>query len=400
MKILLGVSGGIAAYKSADLVRRLRERGCEVQVVMTAGAQQFVTPLTFQAVSGRPVRTSLLDPAAEAAMGHIELARWADRVLIAPASADVIGKLAAGLADDLLSTLCLATTAPISVAPAMNQQMWQANAVQDNIALLQSRGVDILGPGSGDQACGEVGPGRMLEPLELAELITGPSTEGLLSGLKVLLTAGPTREALDPVRFLTNRSSGKMGFALAAACQAAGAEVELVAGPVNLPTPIGVRRHNVVTAEEMLQTTESLVTGKDIFIATAAVVDYRPVDYREHKIKKSGEELSMRLARTTDILGTVSHARPELFTVGFAAETRDVERYARDKMQRKNLDMVCANEVGEGKAFDVDHNALTVYWPGGQHNLGAKNKRALADELVELIAMRYAAGAGDMAGEA
>ncbi len=400
MNILLGVSGGIAAYKSADLVRRLRERGCEVQVVMTQGAQQFVTPLTFQAVSGRPVRSSLLDPAAEAAMGHIELARWADRILIAPATADLIGRLAAGLADDLLTTLCLASTAPIALAPAMNQQMWQAQAVQDNIATLQNRGVEIFGPGSGDQACGEVGPGRMLEPLELAELITGTATDGLLSGLKVLLTAGPTREALDPVRFLTNRSSGKMGFALAAACQAAGAEVDLIAGPVNLPTPIGVRRHNVTSADEMMARADALVAGRQIFIATAAVVDYKPAEQRSHKIKKSAETMALKLEKTVDVLATLSRREPGLFTVGFAAETHEVERYARDKMQRKNLDMVCANQVGEGQGFDVDHNALSVYWPGGQRELGSKSKRALADELVELIATRYAAGASGLADEA
>ncbi len=400
MNILLGVSGGIAAYKSADLVRRLRERGCEVQVVMTQGAQQFVTPLTFQAVSGRPVRSSLLDPAAEAAMGHIELARWADRILIAPATADVIGRLAAGLADDLLTTLCLASTAPLALAPAMNQQMWQAQAVQDNVATLQNRGVEIFGPGSGDQACGEVGPGRMLEPLELADLITGGATDGLLSGLKVLITAGPTREALDPVRFLTNRSSGKMGFALAAACQAAGAEVDLIAGPVSLPTPIGVRRHNVSSADEMMARADALVAGRQIFIATAAVVDYKPVEQRAHKIKKSADTMALKLEKTVDVLATLSHREPGLFTVGFAAETHEVERYARDKMQRKNLDMVCANQVGEGQGFDVDHNALTVYWPGGQRELGSKSKRALADELVELIATRYAAGASGMADEA
>ncbi len=393
MKILLGVSGGIAAYKSADLVRRLRERDCEVQVVMTAGAQKFVTPLSFQAVSGRPVRSSLLDPAAEAAMGHIELARWADKILIAPASANLIARLAGGMADDLLTTLCLASSAPLSLAPAMNQQMWQAPAVQANIATLQSRGVEILGPAAGEQACGDVGPGRMLEPAELADLlVAGPAT-GQLAGLKVLITAGPTREALDPVRFLTNRSSGKMGFALAAACRAAGAEVELLSGPVNLPTPIGVRRHAVETAQEMMDKANELVAGADILIATAAVADYRPVNYRDHKIKKTVDEMAIKLEKTPDILATLSRREAHLFTVGFAAETTDVERYARDKMQRKNLDMVCANQVGAGQGFDVDDNALAVYWPGGQQQLGSKHKRALADELVELIASRYAAGA-------
>ncbi len=393
MNIVLGVSGGIAAYKSADLVRRLKERGCEVQVVMTAAAERFITPLTFQAVSGRPVRSSLLDPAAEAAMGHIELARWADRILIAPASANTLARLAAGMADDLLSTLCLASSAPLLLAPAMNQQMWQAPAVQANIATLRARGVDILGPAAGQQACGDVGPGRMLEPLELADMLLASSpVESLLAGLKVMITAGPTREALDPVRFLTNRSSGKMGFALAAACQAAGAEVELIAGPVNLPTPPGVRRHDVVSAEQMLEKALSCVAGQNIFISTAAVSDYRPQQYRDSKIKKSTEALSLALEKTPDILATLSHRESSLFTVGFAAETHDLEHYARDKMQRKNLDMVCANQVGADQGFDVDHNALSVFWPGGQAELASQPKRALAEELVELIALRYAAG--------
>lgn len=395
MNILLGVSGGIAAYKSADLVRRLRERGCEVQVVMTEGAQRFVTPLTFQALSGREVRSSLLDPAAEAAMGHIELARWADKVLVAPATANTIARMTIGMADDLLGAICLATQAPIIIAPAMNQQMWQAPAVQANLATLVERGVEVLGPAAGEQACGEVGPGRMLEPQDLAERVVrdqGAGEDALLAGLHVLITAGPTREALDPVRFLTNRSSGKMGFAIAAACRAAGAEVDLIAGPVMLPTPPGVRRHDVQSAAEMLALAEQLVADKHILIATAAVVDYRPAAYSDHKIKKSHEVLELALEKTPDILATLSHREQQLFTVGFAAETRDVEHYARDKMQRKNLDMVCANQVGDGQGFDVDHNALNVFWPGGQRHLDAKPKSALAHELVELIALRYAAG--------
>lgn len=398
MKILLGVSGGIAAYKSADLVRRLRERDCEVQVVMTEGAQRFVTPLTFQAVSGRPVRTSLLDTAAEAAMGHIELARWAEKILIAPASADIIARLACGMADDLLTTLCLASTAPLVLAPAMNQQMWQAAAVQANIATLQARGAEILGPAAGQQACGEVGPGRMLEATELADLVTTSPMDGVLTGLKVLITAGPTREALDPVRFLTNRSSGKMGFAVAAACQAAGAEVELIAGPVNLPTPIGVRRYNVETAQEMMSKADECVGRADIFIATAAVVDYRPIQYQDQKIKKTVDTMAVKLEKTPDILATLSHRETNLFTVGFAAETTNVEQYARDKMQRKNLDMVCANQVGKDMGFDTDDNALAVYWPGGQQQMGPQHKRALAQDLVELIAMRYAAGSAEVVG--
>ncbi len=392
MNILLGVSGGIAAYKSADLVRRLRERACDVQVVMTRAAQEFVTPLTFQAVSGRPVRTSMLDTAAEAAMGHIELARWADRIVIAPASADVIARLAAGMADDLLTTLCLASPAPLSIAPAMNQQMWRAAAVQANLATLKSRGVDVLGPGQGEQACGDVGPGRMLEPGELAELITDPRPDGVLTGLRVLITAGPTREALDPVRFLTNRSSGKMGFALAAACKAAGAQVELVAGPVNQPTPIGVRRFNVETAQQMLEKTRESVARADIFIATAAVADYRPRQVLGSKIKKSAELTELELEKTPDILAEISLKESRLFTVGFAAETDELERYARDKLKRKNLDMICANKVGDGHGFDADDNALSVFWPGGQAQLSRQPKPSLAAELVELIAARFAAG--------
>ncbi len=392
MNVLLGVSGGIAAYKSADLVRRLRERGCDVQVVMTRSAQEFVTPLTFQAVSGREVRTSLLDTTAEAAMGHIELARWADRILIAPSSANLIARLAAGMADDLLTTVCLASAAPISLAPAMNQQMWQASAVQANLALLRERGIEILGPGEGDQACGDVGPGRMLEPAELADMITDEKPDGVLAGLRVLITAGPTREALDPVRFLTNRSSGKMGFSLAAACQAAGAQVELITGPVNLPTPIGVRRYNVESAQQMLDKANECVGKAQIFIATAAVADYRPREVKGDKIKKSGDSLALELEKTPDILAELSRRESHLFTVGFAAETRDLERYARDKMQRKNLDMICANEVGPGQGFDVDENALAVFWPGGQQQLGPRHKRALAGELVDLIATRYATG--------
>lgn len=392
MNIVLGVSGGIAAYKSVDLVRRLRERGCEVQVVMTKGAQAFVTPLTFQAVSGRQVRTDLLDTNAEAAMGHIELARWADRIVVAPASANFIARLTHGLADDLLSTVCLASAAPISIAPAMNQQMWRANVVQENVATLQSRGVDIYGPARGEQACGDVGPGRMLEALELAEMICDQRPDGVLTGLRVLITAGPTREALDPVRFLTNRSSGKMGFALAAACQAAGAQVELVAGPVRQPTPIGVRRINVETAEQMHKAVEDAARKADIFIATAAVADYRPRKIADDKIKKGAVLDQLELEKTPDILASVSLAHQGLFTVGFAAETSQLEKHARDKLKRKHLDMICANQVGEGLGFDADDNELNVFWPGGQSTLPRQSKRSLAAALVDLIATRFAAG--------
>jgi len=390
--VILGVSGGIAAYKSAELVRRLIERGAEVQVVMTAAAREFVTAITFQALSGRPVRESLWDQAAEAAMGHIELARWADLVLVAPASADFLARLAGGRADDLLATLCLATTAPLVVAPAMNQQMWLNVATQANVATLRSRGVRLLGPASGDQACGEVGPGRMLEAVEIADLIEPLLTEpGPLSGKRVLITAGPTRECIDPVRFVSNRSSGKMGFALAQAMRAAGAEVVLVSGPVSLSTPAGVRRINVESAQQMYEAVQQELTGTAVFIATAAVADYRPIEIAPRKIKKRDEQLSVAMTRTTDILATVA-ARPDRpFVVGFAAETDNVEQHALEKLLRKNLDMIAANEVSSCKAFDCDDNALLVLARGGGRvELPQAPKRELARSLVALIAERLA----------
>jgi phosphopantothenoylcysteine decarboxylase/phosphopantothenate--cysteine ligase len=391
-RILLGVTGGIAAYKSAELVRRLRDRGAEVQVVMTAGARQFVTPLTFQALSGRPVRTDLWDADAEAAMGHIELARWADQVLIAPASADFLARLAHGFAGDLLTTLCLATDAPLSVAPAMNRLMWANSATQANVALLRSRGVTVLGPGEGDQACGETGPGRMLEPAEILDaLAPQDSATGVLVGRKVLITAGPTRERIDPVRFITNRSSGKMGFAVAEAAREAGAEVVLVSGPVNVATPPGVRRVDVETAEQMMNAVDEHLAGTDIFIAAAAVSDYRPVQCASEKIKKTSESLTLALSRTTDILATVAARTPRPFVVGFAAETQNVERNALAKLEGKRLDMIAANQVGDNLAFDCEDNALTVYWPGGRQDLGRAPKRQLAAALVSLIAERSAA---------
>jgi phosphopantothenoylcysteine decarboxylase/phosphopantothenate--cysteine ligase len=391
-RILLGVTGGIAAYKSAELVRRLRDRGAEVQVVMTAGARQFVTPLTFQALSGRPVRTDLWDEAAEAAMGHIELARWADQVLIAPASADFLARLAHGLADDLLTTLCLATEAPLSVAPAMNRLMWANAATQANVALLRSRGVTVLGPAEGDQACGETGPGRMLEPAELLDVLAPQGAANrVLAGLKVMITAGPTRERIDPVRFITNRSSGKMGFAVAEASREAGAEVVLVSGPVNVATPPGVRRIDVETAEQMMNAVNEHVANTDIFIAAAAVSDYRPVQCASEKIKKTSDSLTLALSRTTDILATVAARAPRPFVVGFAAETQNVERNALAKLDGKRLDMIAANQVGDNLAFDCEDNALTVYWPGGKQDLGHAPKRQLAAALVSLIAERRAA---------
>jgi phosphopantothenoylcysteine decarboxylase / phosphopantothenate---cysteine ligase len=391
-RVLLGVTGGIAAYKSPDLVRRLRERGAEVQVVMTAAAREFVTPTTFQAVSGRTVRTDLWDAAAEAAMGHIELARWADLVLIAPASADFLARLTAGQADDLLSTLCLATEAPIAVAPSMNRVMWANAATSANVATLLKRGVQIFGPAEGDQACGEIGAGRMLEPIDLADRVGSLLVRGgPLHGRRVLITAGPTRERIDPVRFISNRSSGKMGFAVAQAVREAGAEVILVSGPVSLATPAGVRRIDVESAADMLDAVMREVPGADIFISTAAVADYRPATAAEQKIKKTSDRLDLSMERTADVLATVA-ARPDRpFVVGFAAETESVEQHARAKLLKKNLDMIAANEVGHDKAFDCEDNQLIVLWRAGRRELGKASKLTLARELVALIAESFAA---------
>jgi phosphopantothenoylcysteine decarboxylase / phosphopantothenate---cysteine ligase len=391
--ILLGVTGGIAAYKGAELVRRLVERGAQVQVVMTAAAREFIGATTFQALSGRPVRESLWDSAAEAAMGHIELARWADLVLVAPASADFMARLATGRADDLLSTLCLATAAPIVVAPAMNQQMWANAATQANAGLLRQRSVLLLGPATGEQACGETGAGRMLEPTEIADAVEPLlAAGGAFSGKRVLITAGPTREAIDPVRFVSNRSSGKMGYAVAAAMRAAGAEVVLVSGPVNLAPPPGVRCIGVETAAQMLEAVQRELPGTHVLIATAAVADYRPLAVADLKIKKQGGGMTLELTPTTDILATVAASAQRPFTVGFAAETNAVEQHAREKLERKNLDMIAANEVGATKAFDCDDNALLVLWRGGGRvELPHAPKRELARALVALIAERYGA---------
>lgn len=401
-RILLGVTGGIAAYKSPDLVRRLRERGAEVQVVMSAGAQQFVTPLTFQAVSGRPVRSDLWDPAAEAAMGHIELARWADLVLVAPATAGFLARLATGQADDLLTTLCLATQAPIAVAPAMNQAMWGNAATRANVATLQQRGIRILGPAEGDQACGETGPGRMLEPLDIVRHVAEWLVpKGPLSGRRVLITAGPTRERIDPVRFISNRSSGKMGFAVAQAARDAGAEVVLISGPVSLATPPGVRRVDVESAADMLEAVLREVDQADIFISTAAVADYRPVRPADQKIKKTADRMDLEMEKTVDILGTVAARTVRPFVVGFAAETESVEQHARTKLLKKNLDMIAANEVGDAKAFDTDDNQLTVLWRGGRRELGRASKAKLAEELIALISEVWAErGAASQRGSA
>ncbi len=388
-RILLGVTGGIAAYKSPDLVRRLVERGADVQVVMTAAAQKFITPMSFQAVSGRPTRSDLWDSAAEAAMGHIELARWAQLVLVAPASADFIARLAGGRADDLLATLCLATEAPIVLAPAMNRVMWANKATQANVDTLTARGVRILGPASGNQACGEVGVGRMWEPVQLAEsLLERPANDGLLAGLNVLITAGPTRERLDPVRYLTNRSSGKMGFAVAAAAREAGAHVTLVSGPVQLPTPAGITRINVESARDMYAAVHRHVAEADVFIAAAAVADFQPVTVAKQKIKKQGVSVKLELEPAPDIVKSVADMAKRPFVVGFAAETNDVEENARSKLKRKKLDMIAANHVGDGIAFDCDDNALTVLWPGGKTEVTRGPKLEVARALVALIAER------------
>ncbi|MFO1433131.1 MAG: bifunctional phosphopantothenoylcysteine decarboxylase/phosphopantothenate--cysteine ligase CoaBC [Candidatus Competibacteraceae bacterium] len=390
-RILLGVTGGIAAYKSADLVRRLKEVGADVQVAMTPAATHFVGPLTFQAVSGRPVRLELLDPNAEAGMGHIELARWADLLLIAPASADFIARLAHGFANDLLSTLCLATDSPIAIAPAMNRLMWRNPATQENCRILAQRGIQLWGPASGEQACGEVGEGRMLEPMQLREAVIAHfSADGSLKGLNVLITAGPTREDIDPVRFISNRSTGKMGFAIAQAAAGAGAEVTLVSGPVSLPTPAGVERIDVASAQEMYDAVMSRALEADIFIATAAVADYRPAVRVEQKIKKDRETLTLELERNPDILATVAALERGPFTVGFAAETQNVLEYAEDKRRRKKLDMIAANQVGiPGSGFESEQNALHVLWEGGEKILPQADKTQLGHDLIALIAERY-----------
>ncbi|MEZ5498226.1 MAG: bifunctional phosphopantothenoylcysteine decarboxylase/phosphopantothenate--cysteine ligase CoaBC [Steroidobacteraceae bacterium] len=389
-KILLGVTGGIAAYKSPQLVRRLVEAGAEVQVVMTRGARHFVGAASLQAVSGRPVRDDLWDSAAEAAMGHIELARWANLVLIAPATADAIARLAGGRADDLLTTLCLATQAPLVLAPAMNHQMWRHSATQQNVATLTSRGVTLLGPDDGAQACGETGPGRMRDPdLLAAQALAMFDANGPLRGVHVLITAGPTREAIDPVRFVSNRSSGKMGFAVAEAARAAGAKVTLVSGPVALATPQGVTRIDVESAAEMHAAVEREVPSAEMFIATAAVADYRPRQVARQKIKKTGSELDLELERTVDVLTQVASRAARPFVVGFAAETQSLEQHAMQKLVKKNLDMIAANEVGEKKVFEQDENALLVLWRGGRAQIGPAAKSNVARELIALIAERF-----------
>jgi phosphopantothenoylcysteine decarboxylase/phosphopantothenate--cysteine ligase len=398
-QVLLGITGGIAAYKSAELVRRLRDAGATVRVVMTPAACEFITPLTLQALSGQPVHLDLLDPAAEAAMGHIELARWADVVLVAPASADFMARVAAGIADDLLSTLCLATQAPLLFAPAMNQAMWSNAATQQNLKTLASRGVRFAGPAEGAQACGDTGPGRMLEVPDLVSAAIGVFAGGPLSGVRVMLTAGPTREAIDPVRYISNSSSGKMGFALAAAAAEAGANVTLVAGPVSLPTPAGVSRIDVVTAAEMHTAVMTRVADCDVFIGCAAVADYRAADIAPQKIKKTGETLALHLVRNPDIIAAVAAHRPRPFTVGFAAETNDLLVHARQKLERKGLDLVIANDVSRSDiGFGSDHNEVQVVSITGESAPLAGTKRAVARALIAEISHRLRPDAAQPAG--
>lgn len=389
-RILLGVSGGIAAYKAADLARRLQDAGAEVQVVMTESAQQFVTAMTFQALTGRPVRTSLWDPAAEAAMGHIELARWASAVLIAPASADFLARLALGLAGDLLGTVCLATEAPVTVVPAMNRVMWANEATQANIVTLRARGIAVLGPGEGDQACGEVGAGRMLEPAQIVEAMDTSGSSASLSGKHVLISAGPTFEDLDPVRYLGNRSSGKMGFALACEAAAMGAQVTLIAGPVSLATPANVRRVDVRRAAQMRDAVLAELPGQDVYISAAAIADYMPAETRGQKIKKTAESLTLELVRTPDVLSEVAaHPNRPRVVVGFAAETNDVEKHAKDKLQRKGLDLIAANDVSAaGIGFESEDNALVVFSSDARKTIARGPKRLVARGLLLLIAER------------
>ena len=399
--IILAVTGGIAAYKSAIIVRRLKDYGFNVRVVMTHGAQAFITPLTFQALSGNPVHTELLDPEAEAGMGHIELARWADLVLVAPASCDTLAKFAHGLADDLLSTLYFATKAPIWVAPAMNQQMWAAKATQRNLQTLVEDGIHVIMPDAGSQACGDVGLGRMPEPEQLAYQVREyfhkaqraiAEKFGLLAGKHVVVTAGPTREAIDPVRYISNHSTGKMGFSLAAACYAAGAKVTLIAGPVTLDTPNGVQRVNVASAVQMLDASmQTLDEGCDIFIATAAVADYRVAQVADQKIKKAGDELAVSLIKNPDIVATIAQQQQRPFMVGFAAETQNVEEYAAGKLVAKKLDMIACNDVSRKDiGFASDENAMTVFFAQSYHmkkrELEKASKQEISQQLVEAIA--------------
>ena len=388
-RILLGVTGGIAAYKSADLVRRLKERGAEVQVVMTRGGIGFVTPLTFQALSGRPVYTELLDHDTEAGMGHIALSRWSDLIVVAPASANFIARIAHGMADDLLTTLCLAADVPLLLVPAMNHQMWRNAATRENIKRVIGRGIITLGPAEGDQACGETGPGRMLEPADIIQSVENQFRSALLSGTNILVTAGPTREAIDPVRFISNHSSGRMGFAVAHAAMEAGANVTLVAGPVAIDPPDRVRYIPVETAEQMRTQVFNELDRTDIFISAAAVADYRSARVSGQKIKKGKDRIVLELEKNPDILAMVSGSGKRPFTVGFAAETETVRDHALVKLREKNLDMIAANQVGDGLGFNAEDNALEVLWHGGAISLEKSSKEKLARRLINIVADRY-----------
>lgn len=393
-RVLLGVTGSIAAYKAADLIRRLQDAGAEVKVVMTDGAKAFITPLTFQALSGSPVYENLLDKEAEAAMGHIELARWADVILIAPASANCISALTQGRADELLYAICLASDVPLAVAPAMNKHMWADKATQNNVKQLAQRGVLFIGPDSGEQACGDVGEGRMIDSETIITRLSELFEVGSLAGQTVLITAGPTREPLDPVRFLSNHSSGKMGYAIAEAAVEAGAKVILVSGPVSLATPDRLQRVDVESAADMQAAVKKHITSADIFIATAAVADYRPVVVQKDKIKKKEQRLTLELEKNPDILAMVKKDYPATFCLGFAAETHDLENYARGKLTQKNIEMIAANQVGPaakktGGTFNSELNELHVYWQGGELTLELATKNHLARQLVALLAQRY-----------
>ncbi len=400
-RVLLGVTGGIAAYKSPDVVRRLQDAGAEVRVVMTASAARLITPTVFQAVSGHPVRVDLWDAEAEAAMGHIELARWAEYVLVAPATAHFMSQLATGGAGNLLTTLCLATEAPILIAPAMNQVMWRHPATQANRVTLESRGVRCVGPAVGSQACGDIGPGRMVEPTAVVEALGEMAAQhegrnvvsGLLAGLRVLVTAGPTREPIDPVRFISNRSSGKMGFAVAQAAVEAGAQVTLIAGPVNLSTPRGVQRADVETAEQMCSAALDCVGNADIYIGAAAISDYRP-EAAPQKIKKRSDRLLLEMNKSRDLLASIAALPAAPFTVGFAAETERLEEYARQKLEGKRLDMIVANLVGARLGFDADDNSALILWRDGGEELARTSKLELARQIIRVVAARYTTARG------
>lgn len=392
-RILLGISGGIAAYKSAELVRFLKRAGADVRVIMTSGAMEFITPLTMQALSGNPVHHALLDPEAEAGMGHIELAKWADLMLIAPASANLLSRLAQGMGNDLLTTVCLATEAPLCIAPAMNQAMWLDPMTQANMTRLQEahgNKLTVIGPDAGEQACGDVGPGRMMAPELIAAEVANMFESGSLAGISVVITAGPTREAIDPVRYISNHSSGKMGYALAEAARDAGAQVTLISGPVNIPAPERVRMVNITSALDMFNAAQSELEHCQIFIASAAVADYRLATVAAQKVKKSTDTLSLDLVKNPDIVAMVAAHEPHPFTVGFAAETQNVEQYARGKLESKNLNMIIANDVSRSDiGFNSDDNAVSVFWQGGQQHFDTMNKQTLARELIALIAPLY-----------